>query len=365
MTMDTVIKLEQPEDISDLKPKAPSNEKDLRDHLTDNGGLYDLIVKQMIQQGHEGELCSWLKESNLIRSNMNCPTEGCNGKSLQWSPARSIDKYSWVCFDCKKRQNLRDSSFFLQIKCDLKICMQLIVAWCQSIPSDVVINHLNVKPHVVKRAYEKLGKVTETYVIKHAKDWVLGGGEKILIVDEFPGGYMAETVSTPVPKKRNNNCRTILCIAECHNLPPRMWMHIINANPEPPKNAKNQTTTRCGMVEEALNEIRAHAVPGSFLIANKRARCCNYEALKELQEYTVLCIEDLQTYDTPGKNELLANLETIWQTGIGVCEEIQDSTRSNGLSSLYEHLWKQKFATTPSNAFTHIIHHIAECHPLT
>lgn len=67
-------------------------------------------------------------------------------------------------------------------------------------------------------------------------------------------------------------------------------------------------TTRCGMVEEALNEIRAHAVPGSFLIANKRARCCNYESLKELQDYRVLCIEDLQTYDTPGKNELFANL---------------------------------------------------------
>lgn len=120
-----------------------SNEKDLKDHLTDNGGLYDLIVKQMIQQGHEGELCSWLKESNLIRSNMNCPTEGCNGKSLQWSPARSIDKYCWYCADCKKRQNLREGSFFLQIKCDLKLCMQLIVAWCQSIPSEVVINHLS------------------------------------------------------------------------------------------------------------------------------------------------------------------------------------------------------------------------------
>lgn len=89
-----------------------------------------------------------------------------------------------------------------------------------------------MKPHVVKKAYERLGKVTETYVIKHSKEWVLGGGEKILIVDEFPGGYMTEAVSIPVVKKRNNNCRTILCIAECHNLPPKMWMHIINAIPE-------------------------------------------------------------------------------------------------------------------------------------
>ena len=62
------------------------------------------------------------------------------------------------------------------------------------------------------------------------------------------------------------------------------------------------------MVEEALNEICAHAKPGSYLIANRRARCCNYESLKELKEYKVISIEDLQKYDTPGKNELLHNL---------------------------------------------------------
>lgn len=62
------------------------------------------------------------------------------------------------------------------------------------------------------------------------------------------------------------------------------------------------------MVEEALNEICDHAKPGSILITNKRARCCNYESLKELEEYQVINIEDLQKYDTPGKNELLGNL---------------------------------------------------------
>lgn len=62
------------------------------------------------------------------------------------------------------------------------------------------------------------------------------------------------------------------------------------------------------MVEEALNVICSHAKPGSYLIANQRARCCNYESLKELTEYKVICIEDLQIYDTPGKNELLGNL---------------------------------------------------------
>lgn len=62
------------------------------------------------------------------------------------------------------------------------------------------------------------------------------------------------------------------------------------------------------MVEEALNEISMHARPGSFLIANRRARCCNYESVKELQGYKVISLEDLQTYDPPGKNDLLSNL---------------------------------------------------------
>ena len=86
---------------------------------------------------------------------------------------------------------------------------------------------------MVKKAYEKLAKVAETYIKNHLSEWELGGQEKILIVDEFPGGYMTEILTNaPVPKKRNNNCHTILCIAEVDKIPPRMWIHIINAHPE-------------------------------------------------------------------------------------------------------------------------------------
>lgn len=93
---------------------------------------------------------------------------------------------------------------------------------------------LDLKQHVVKKAYERLAKVAETFVKNHSSEWLLGGYDKILIVDEFPGGYMTETlVNAPVSKKRNNNnCHTILCIAEVDMIPPRMWMHIIHANPE-------------------------------------------------------------------------------------------------------------------------------------
>lgn len=112
------------------------------DRFTDQGGLFDLSVKQMLQQGHEGELCTWLRDMNLIRSSMNCPNETCKGKNLIWSPSRTIDRYCWLCMECKKRQNVRDSSFFVQIKCDLKFCMQIIVAWCQAIPVEAVATYL-------------------------------------------------------------------------------------------------------------------------------------------------------------------------------------------------------------------------------
>lgn len=89
---------------------------------------------------------------------------------------------------------------------------------------------------MVKKAYDKLAEVAEIYVSRHASEWMLGGQDEILLVDEFPGGYMSQTLNAPVYKKRNNNCHTILCIAEIDmkqlKIPPRMWMHIINANPE-------------------------------------------------------------------------------------------------------------------------------------
>lgn len=96
----------------------------------------------MLQQGHEGELCGWLREMSLIRTIFNCPFEDCNGRSLTWTPARIVDKYNWTCPDCSRKQPIRESSFFVAIKCDLKMCLQLILGWCQRIPNDIIASHL-------------------------------------------------------------------------------------------------------------------------------------------------------------------------------------------------------------------------------
>lgn len=112
------------------------------DRFGDHGGFFDKVVRPMLQQGHEGELCLWLREMSLLRTFTNCPQEDCNGRNLTWRPARIIDKYKWTCPCCKKVQPIRDHSFFMSIKCDLKMCLQIILAWCQAIPSDITANDL-------------------------------------------------------------------------------------------------------------------------------------------------------------------------------------------------------------------------------
>ena len=100
------------------------------------------------------------------------------------------------------------------------------------------IESTGIKEHVVKKVYERCGKVVEAYVTRHSEEWVLGGPGSIIIVDEFPGGYMSENSLENINcRKRNNNSHTILCIAETNLttihpvVPPRMWLHMIEASP--------------------------------------------------------------------------------------------------------------------------------------
>lgn len=111
----------------------------------DHGGIFDVVVRPMFQQGHEGELCSWLKESCLIRTSLGCPQPNCKGRTLMWNPARIVDKYNWTCPACSKKQSIRESSFFFGIKGDLKNCLQIILAWCQNIAPEIVASYLGEK----------------------------------------------------------------------------------------------------------------------------------------------------------------------------------------------------------------------------
>ncbi|KAM0731755.1 hypothetical protein ACS0PU_001297 [Formica fusca] len=330
--------------------------------FSDGGGLFDVVVRPMLQKGHEGELCSWLKEMSLIRTVSNCPHLECNGRSLAWNPARIIDKYIWSCPDCLRKLSIREKSFFFGIKCDLKMCLQLILGWCQNIPCEITASYLDIKKHVVRKTYERCDEVSAIYVKKHPEDWLLGGEGAILIVDEFPGGYMTERQpDLNSAKKRNNNSHTIICIAEANAIPPRIWLHMIEAVPESQKIDKQQIgVNKCNMVKEALKEIVKHTVPGSYIVANDRVCCCSYESLQSLRQYKIISIEQLQKFDPPGQSKLLDNLETIWQNAIEICEEVQEATHTSGQYIIARHLWRQKFGTSLSTAFQDMLNHIAE-----
>lgn len=92
---------------------------------------------------------------------------------------------------------------------------------------------VDIKGHVVKKVYKRCDEVSGIYITRHPEDWLLGGENTILIVDEFPGGYMTETQpDINSAKKRNNNSHTIICIAEANNIPPRIWLYMIQTTPE-------------------------------------------------------------------------------------------------------------------------------------
>ncbi|CAD6235091.1 GSCOCG00007801001-RA-CDS [Cotesia congregata] len=340
------------------------------DKIGDSGGLFDLVVRPMFQQGHEGELCSWLKEFSLIRTTLGCQQPECQGKILAWNTARVIDRYTWVCPTCSKKQSIREGSFFMGVKGDFRTCLQLILAWCQDIPSDIAANNFEIKEHVIKKVYERCSQVAEFYVNSHPEDFKLGGPGCVVLVDEFPSGYMTDiTPDVTTTRKRNNNSQPILCIAEASHLPPRMWLHIIKALPEPPKikmiNNNNIINNNINNISKAIKQIVNQVLPGSYIVANSRARCCNYEALQDLKQYGVFSVEHLQKFDTPDTHKLLNNLATIWQTGLGVCEEIQESTRGAAKQIITNHLWRQRYGSIPSVAFQNMLNHIVECYRFT
>lgn len=74
------------------------------------------------------------------------------------------------------------------------------------------------------------------------------------------------------------------------------------------KTDKSQGVNKCNMIEEALKEIMQHTVPGSYIVANNRVCCCNYESLQSLREYKIISVEQLQKFDSPEKSKLLNNL---------------------------------------------------------
>ena len=52
--------------------------------------------------------------------------------------------------------------------------------------------------------------------------------------------------------------------------------------------------------------------------------------------------------------------ETIWQSAVEVCEEVQELQKPKGSILLHEYMWRQLFAATTSSALEYMLHHIAD-----
>lgn len=62
---------------------------------------------------------------------------------MEWSKARVVDKYNWSCSACSKKVSIRDGSFFMPVKCELKVVIQAILSWCERTPVEVAANNLS------------------------------------------------------------------------------------------------------------------------------------------------------------------------------------------------------------------------------
>jgi hypothetical protein len=312
---------------------------------------FHMVIRPMLNAGHEGELCEWLKQMGLLRRGLKCSNTNCTGGKMEWSKARVVDKYNWSCTACSKKVSIRDGSFFMPVKCELKVVIQAILSWCERTPVEVAANNLNLKTHIVKKVYDQCGDVASRYVLDHSHDWLLGGDGAVVVIDVYPDGYMT---STPPDKDglKKKTQKKILCIADTSCMPARIWARIIQDQPGSPKP---------GVVEEALKYVQRQVRPGSTLVANDRAMCCSFNMVKELPGYpSVISVETLMELDLPGTRRIQENLETIWQSAVEVCEEVQELQKPKGSILLHEYMWRQLFAATTSSALEYMLHHIAD-----
>lgn len=102
-----------------------------------------MVIRPMLNAGHEGELCEWLKQMGLLRRGLKCSNTNCKGGKMEWSKARVVDKYNWCCTACPKKVSIRDGSFFMPVKCELKVVIQAILSWCERMPVEVAANNLS------------------------------------------------------------------------------------------------------------------------------------------------------------------------------------------------------------------------------
>lgn len=100
--------------------------------------IFHVVVRPKLGAGHEGELITWLKEMGLLRTGMRCRSPACNSRWMNWTSARIVDKFYWICPACSIKHTIREGSFFVKLKCELKVIIQAIMGWCKQTPVELL-----------------------------------------------------------------------------------------------------------------------------------------------------------------------------------------------------------------------------------
>lgn len=294
-----------------------------------------LTLGPMLLDGREGELCDWLKEIGFIPRTTHCENTDCNGSEMLWKKARIIDKYHWVCRLCKKKASIRHGSFLESFQCSVRSAVEAILGWCDGIPpEEFTAGDGKMKTSIIKKIYSQCSVVVDWYMQRHPEVTLLGGENSILIVDIFPDGCMTTT------PHNNNYSKQVLCVADTVFMPARIWTQILDLG---------ESKDYSKVIPLLLNRIRPHStlVVTPLLYPELRG-------VKDVYE-EVISIEALTSLDQEDYQRSLKNLETIWESTVSVCQEIQDMNNADGSQLLRELQWRTIFQSRIKSIFTHIV----------
>lgn len=99
-------------------------------------------------------------------------------------------------------------------------------------------------------------------------------------------------------------------------------------------------------------------VPGSVLVCDRNATYCSYAHLQAVKHlYSIIVsIDSLEQHNNVSQN-VLNNLETIWQPAMYLYEAAQTNCYQNTSAFLIQKMWQQKF---DKESFEVLVNHFCD-----
>lgn len=281
--------------------------------------FYKEVLRPFLKPGNEYKLLHWLKEHNLLHTNMSCSNQeiGCQ---LEWQNSRDTDKFMWKCRNCGVHKSIRSNSFFEDVNCSIQTVMNTILAWCEDMDTSTVSSKLGVSNKVITSVYNKI----ENLVSLHSLTQKLGGPDSVVLLELFPDGVVEHQPDSSKCDTRRSH--KIFCIADTKKIPTRYWLHIITGNILETNENNNLFLKKTTLEEEILHVMKYAVEPGSLVVIGSAQQLRplagslpyhdNYQAVTSIDTLTAnhSCNANMHTFIT----------ETIWRQAVTLCTASQD-----------------------------------------